>query len=162
MAILFNLMYPKICFYAFSPAPPLTVGNTLKALEGVEDWGEVASWLGTYSSSLKEAVELFLQGRCRYQPSWRAVIFALDGAEETPVASRIRSYGEPVQGRYTYTHLCKKLELCRAHTPREHCAIYAIAFASVHAWLFCELQKVLQLPEVLVTKSTLSAPDLDY
>ena len=106
-------MYPKICLYALSPAPPLTVENTLKALEGVEDWGEVASWLGTYSSSLKEAVELFLQGRGHFQPSWRAVIFALDGAEETPVASRIRSYGEPllVQGRHmhtssknTYTH----------------------------------------------------------
>ena len=35
-----------------------------------------------------------------------------------------------------------QLELCRAHTPRAHCAIYAIAFASVHAWLFCELQKI--------------------
>ena len=100
-------MYPKICLYALSPAPPLTVENILKALEGVESWVVVATWLGTYlgsSSSLKEAVEKFLQGQGRFQPSWRAVIFALDGAGETPVASRIRSYGEPVQGRYTYTH----------------------------------------------------------
>ena len=102
MAVFFNLMYPIICLYALSPAPPLTAGNTLKALEGVEDWGEVASWLGTYSSSLKEAVELFLQGRGHFQPSWRAVIFALDEAGETPIASCIRSYGEPVQGRYTH------------------------------------------------------------
>ena len=105
-------MYPKICLYALSPAPPLTVGNILKALEGVKNWKEVAYWLGTYSSSsissnLKGAVEEFLQGQGHFQPSWRAVIFALDGAEETHLVSRIRSYGEPVQGRYTYTHLHK-------------------------------------------------------
>ena len=95
MAVYFNLMCP----YALSPAPPLTVENILKALEGVKDWDKVANWLGIYSSSsLKEAVELFLQGRCRYQPSWRAVIFALDGAEETRLADRIRHYAEPVQG----------------------------------------------------------------
>ena len=79
-------------------------------LEGVEDSGkEVARWLGThsYSSSLKEAVAKFFQGQGRFQPSWRAVIFALDGARETPIADRIRSYGEPVQGRYTYTHQAK-------------------------------------------------------
>ena len=94
-------MYPKICLYALSPAPPLTVENILKALEGVEDWREVALQLVTYfsGSSLKEAVEQFLQGRGYFQPSWRAVIFALDEAGETPIASRIRSYGEPVQGR---------------------------------------------------------------
>ena len=111
MAIFFNLMCPKICLYAFSPAPPLTVENILKALEGVKNWREMARWLGTsYSSNLKEAVEWFLQGQGNFQPSWRAVIFALDGAGETRIANRIRSYGEPVQGqgRYTYTHLCKK------------------------------------------------------
>ena len=106
MAIFFNLMYPKICLYALSPAPPLTVGNILKAMEGVENWRVVADWLGTalFSSSLKEAVEEFLQGLGDFQPSWRSVIFVLDGVGETPIASRIRSYGEPVQGRYTYTH----------------------------------------------------------
>ena len=89
-------------------ALPLTE-NVLKALEGVENWREVASWLGTslISSSLKEAVEEFLQGRGHFQPSWKAVIFALDEAGETHLASRIRSYGEPVQGRYTYTHQAK-------------------------------------------------------
>ena len=102
MAIFFNLMYPKICLYALSPAPPLTVENILKALGGVKDWEMVAlQLLGTLgrSSSLKEAVEQFLQGQGRFQPSWRAVIFVLDLAEETPVANCIRSYGEPVQGR---------------------------------------------------------------
>ena len=108
---LLYLMYPKVCLYALSSVPPLTVENILKALEGVEGWRAVARWLGTpfSSSSLKEAVEWFLQGQGRYQPSWRAVIFALDGAGETPLASRIRSYGEPVQGRYTYTHLHKNI-----------------------------------------------------
>ena len=110
MAIFFNLMYPKICLYALSPAPPLTVENILKALEGVKDSVGVASWLDTYycnRTSLKGAVEEFLQGRGHFQPSWKAVIFALDEAGETHLASRIRSYGEPVQGRYTYTHQAK-------------------------------------------------------
>ena len=113
MAIFFNLMYPKMCLYALSPAPPLTVENILKALEGVKDWRPVARYVGTLfssssnSSSLKEAVERFLQGLGDFQPSWRAVIFALDVAEETHLADHIRSYGEPVQGRYTYTHQAK-------------------------------------------------------
>ena len=87
-----------------SPAPSLIVENILKALEGVKDRVEQARWLGIrHSSSLKDTVEQFLQGRGNYQPSWRAVIFGLDGAGETPLASRIRSYGEPVQGKYTCT-----------------------------------------------------------
>ena len=111
-------MYPKICLYALSPAPPLTVENILKALEGVKKWREVDNWLGTSlgSSSLKEAVEQFLQGRGHFQASWRAVIFALDGAKETHLASRIRSYGEPVQGRYTYTHQAKIHTLTPYHS----------------------------------------------
>ena len=105
---LLYLMYPKIFLYALSSAPPLTVENILKALEGVQSWRGVAVWLHThFSGSLKKAVEQFLQGRGHFQPSWRAVMFALDGAGETHVASRIRSYGELVQGRYTYTHLRK-------------------------------------------------------
>ena len=74
----------------------------------------MARWLGThhYSSSVKAAVERFLQGRGRFQPSWRAVIFALDGVGETRVASRIRSNGETVQGRYTYIHTCQIMTAC--------------------------------------------------
>ena len=52
----------------------------MKALKRVEDCEGVARWLGTYyisSSSLKEAVERFLKGQGHFQPSWRAVIFAL-------------------------------------------------------------------------------------
>ena len=117
MAIFLNLMCPKIYLYALSPAPPLTVENIMKALEGVEDWERAADWLSTFlGSSPKEAVEQFLLGQGHFQPSWRAVIFALDGAEETPVASRIMSYGEPVQGRYTYTHQAKIYTLTPYHS----------------------------------------------
>jgi hypothetical protein len=83
------------------------VENIMKALEGVEDWKVVAGWLGTYlgsSSSLQEAVERFIHGQGHFQPSWRAMIFALDGTGDIPVANCIRSYGEPVQGRYTHLH----------------------------------------------------------
>ena len=90
----------------------------MKALEGVENWRVVERWLGVYgSSSLKKAVEQFLQGQGLFQPSWRAVIFALDGAGETHVASRIMSYEEPVQGRYTYTHPSKNTY---THTIPQH------------------------------------------
>ena len=85
--------------------------NILKALEGVKDWELVANWLGTsLSSSLKDTVESFLQGRGRYQPSWRAVIYALDEAGETRVADRIRHYAEPVQGRCRYI-FCNKYKV---------------------------------------------------
>ena len=84
-------------------APLLTLENVLKAVEGVKDLGKLTQWFfggPLYSDySLKNVVELFLQGQGRYQqPSWRAVIFALDGAGETHLANHIRSYGEPVQG----------------------------------------------------------------
>lgn len=84
-------------------APPLIVGNILKAMEGVKNWINMANWLGTlvHSSSLMDAVEQFLEGRGRFQPSWRAVIFVLDGVGDTHIANCIRSYGEPVQGIHT-------------------------------------------------------------
>ena len=76
----------------------------MKALEGVEDWEGLARWLGAYigSSSLKDAVEQFLKGQGYFQPSWKAIIFVLDGIGETAVANCVRSYGEPVQGRCTH------------------------------------------------------------
>ena len=136
MAIFFNLMYPKIYLYTLSPAPPLTVENILKALEGVKDWRMVDRWLlGTFiisSSSLKDAVEWFLQGQGNFQPSWRAVIFALDGARGTRVADRIKSYGEPVQGRYTYTHLCKNTY---THTIPQHVYHHSsVGCSTIYMW----------------------------
>ena len=71
----------------------------MEAVEGVMNWIKLANWLGVHSSSsLKDAVERFLMGQGIFQPSWRAIILALDGMRETAVANYIRSYGEPVQG----------------------------------------------------------------
>ena len=83
-----------------SPAPPLTVDYIMKAVEGVKNWEGLAHLFGVYhiSDSLKDAVERFLKGQGLYQPSWRAVIFTLDGIGETHLANRIRSCGELVQG----------------------------------------------------------------
>ena len=107
--------------YTLSPAPPLTVDNIMKAVEGV-DWIDLAAWLtGQYgrSDSLKDAVERFLKGQGLYQPSWRAIIFALNGAHESDLANHIRSYGEPVQGRcthiiYAHTSIQKYIHTCHA------------------------------------------------
>ena len=90
-----------------SPAPPLTRENILKAVEGVKGTPESlsASLNGIYymvGRDIKnvDVVEDFIEGRgCHKQPSWRAVIFALDKAGETHVADQIRHYAEPVQGR---------------------------------------------------------------
>ena len=112
--------------YTLSPAPPLTVDNIMKAVEGVKDWTELAKWLGVYtiwptdnSYGLKEAVEQFLKGQGNFQPSWRTIIFALDGVNESGVANHIRSYGEPVQGRcthviYAHTSIQKYIHTCHA------------------------------------------------
>ena len=76
----------------------------MKAVKRVKDLERLAIWLNGYHSILhnssKNIVEQFLEGRGLYQqPSWRAVILSLDGAEETRLADRIRHYAEPMQGR---------------------------------------------------------------
>ena len=79
----------------------------MKAVEGVKYLGGLNEWLnGTallnvVSSNIKYVVEKFLErrGHLYQQPSWRAVIFSLDGAVETHLADRIRHYAEPVHGR---------------------------------------------------------------
>ena len=95
----------------------------MKVVEGMKDWVGLAIWLGVlYDSrgSLKDVVERFLKGQGHYQPSWRTVILALDGAHESDLANRIRSYGEPVTGRCTHnicTHIYTKIHpymLCHA------------------------------------------------
>ena len=98
-------MLSGVCFdvsLLLSPAPPLTLVNIMKSVEGVKDWKQLGVWLngGIFSTdySIKDVVERFLQGRDHYQPSWRAVIWVLDMAGKTRLANHIRSYGEPVQG----------------------------------------------------------------
>jgi hypothetical protein len=92
-----------VCVY-LSPALPLTVENVVKEVEGVRNPSELWQWLSSYVPitryRIEDVVEQFFQGHGRYQPSWRALIFALDGAEETRLANRIRHYAESIQGRY--------------------------------------------------------------
>lgn len=100
----FDVLLAILCH--FSPALPLTWENILKTVEGVKNGRELYWWLGggllpiSSNIDIKDAVEQFLQGQGYFQPSWRAVIFALDGVGETHCANRIRHYAEPVQGRY--------------------------------------------------------------
>ena len=81
----------------------------MKAVEGVKDLSRLDKWLNCaiirsrhkYSCNIILVAVQFLEGRggLYQQPSWRAVIFSLDGAEETHLADRIRHYAEPMQGR---------------------------------------------------------------
>ena len=88
---------------ALSLASSLDIDNILKAVEEVKNWGDfLQNLIGHYSPNdevhLKDTVQQFIQGRGLYQPSWRAVIFALDVANEINLADQIRHHGEPVQG----------------------------------------------------------------
>ena len=55
---------------------------------------------------LKAVIEAFLGGKGRYQPSWRAVIWALYEAGENHIAHDIIAYAEPVQGEYESECVC--------------------------------------------------------
>ena len=64
-----------------SLAPPLTVENIVKEVEGVRNISELYWWVsGGYTAvstpNIKNVMEWFLQGPGHYQPSWRVVIFA--------------------------------------------------------------------------------------
>jgi hypothetical protein len=77
-------------------------------VEGVKEINHLATWLGVDRGRLKYVVEQFLEGRGHYQPSWRVLIFALDGAGETRLAGNIKSCGEPVQGVCVCVCVCVK------------------------------------------------------
>ena len=82
-----------------------------EAVKGaVKSWKWLGVWLGLESklddiirqhdsdeARLKAVIEAFLLGEGRYQPSWRRVIHALNGAGESQVAHDIESYAEAVQ-----------------------------------------------------------------
>ena len=108
-------MYSLLCCSP-SPAPPLTVDNVVKAVEGMKNWrGFIRNLTGYYikdEANLKDIVQQFIQGKGCYQPSWRAVIYALDVTNEIHVADQIRHYGEPVQGVCTCVCVCKFKMLC--------------------------------------------------
>ena len=81
-------------------------------MDGVKYWEVLSVGFGvdTYSikrqndsiqDCVKAVVEKFLLGEGRYQPSWRRVIWSLDGVGEVDLADKIISFGEPVQGECT-------------------------------------------------------------
>ena len=114
---LFDIIVLTVLLFLFSAAPPLTLENVLKVVEGVKDWKLLCFGFGIFDNAslngIRDVVEMFLLGKsiCPRQPTWRSVIFALDKAGEIPLANCIRSYGEPVQGEgcvhfdyYTHTN----------------------------------------------------------
>ena len=112
----FDVLLNRLCC-SLSPAPPLTVDNVVKAVEEVKNRKEFISNLtGYYSPNdkahLKDIVQEFIRGEGLHQPSWRAVIYTLDEANEIHVADQIRHYGEPVQGVCTCVCVCKFKMLC--------------------------------------------------
>ena len=109
-------MYSLLCCSP-SPAPPITADNVLKAVEGVKSWRDFIGHLRNYYSlndeaRLEDIVQRLIQGEEAHQPSWRAVIHALDVANEIHLADQIRHYGEPVQGVCTCVCVRKFKMLC--------------------------------------------------
>ena len=68
---------------------------------GIRDIGSIKCKHDSDEACLKALIEMFLLGKGRYQPSWRAVIYSLDWANEVRLADKIRSFGEPVHGECT-------------------------------------------------------------
>jgi hypothetical protein len=89
-----------VCGSLSSPAP--IGGECCQGSEGSDKYDFAVSdpWLNAippkHDASIEYVVELFFQGQGHFQPSWRAVIFALDGAMETHIANRIRHYAESI------------------------------------------------------------------
>ena len=105
-------------------APPLTVENILTAMQGVA-WRKLGEGLieyGDYNteshqvdypkldeierqhqsddSRLRAVIECWLQGEGKdEEPSWRALIWRLDRANETRAAADIRHFAEPLPGK---------------------------------------------------------------
>ena len=79
----------------------------MAAVKGVKSWYILSLCFGVriigdhYDSEEayhRAVVEKFLLGKGDYQPTWRAIIYCLDGAAEVALADKIRNFGEPVQG----------------------------------------------------------------
>ena len=97
---------------SFSSAPPFTVEDVLKFVPGVAwrrlGWCLVPSGVfdaiekqyQSDESRLRAVMECWLQGEGRgEEPSWRRIIWALDGATETRrLANTIRHFAEPLTG----------------------------------------------------------------
>ena len=119
----FIITFVSHCHSPSTLAPPLTVENILSAVEGVA-WRKLGERLtpGDYNlksyqydypkldeiaqqhqsddSRLRAVMECWLQGEgLGEEPSWRRIIWALDGATETTAAADpIRHFAEPLPG----------------------------------------------------------------
>ena len=106
-----------ITFVSHSPlstsGPALTVENILTAVQGVPwtslgeriipayTYHEIEQQCLSNESSLHSVIERYLQGEGRDEdPSWRRIIWALDGENETrATADTIRHFAEPLPGK---------------------------------------------------------------
>ena len=101
----------------FTLAPPLTVDNILTAVQGVA-WrslgeklffknegylDEIEQQYQSDGKRLDALIEHWLQGEGYDEPSWRALIYNLDYAEESRITDTIRHYAEPVSGESCVT-----------------------------------------------------------
>ena len=105
-------MFVLCCSSSLCLAPPLTIESILTAVQGVA-WRNLGRWLFSGNKSYLDEIEAqyqsdderlhalidhWLQGEGAEQPSWRALIYNLDWAEETKVADKIHQFAEPVSG----------------------------------------------------------------
>ena len=92
-------------------APPLTVEQVLKYLQGVKNWRKVGEWLFLGSTKLdaiekgytvdedrlQAVVQQWLEGR-GLSRSWRSLVCSLDRAGDITLADPIRGFAEPPPG----------------------------------------------------------------
>ena len=103
----------KWCLFFFlCLAPPLTIESILTAVQGVawKGLGKMLFWNNpsyvneieaqeqSDDERLHALIDHWLEGEGNEQPSWRALIYNLDHAEETELADKIRQFAEPVSG----------------------------------------------------------------
>ena len=93
-------------------APPLTVDTVLTAVQGVNwrtlgkkllfdsDVDKIEKLHQSDADRLCAVIKCWMQDGGRHEePSWRDIIWGLDGANETRTAENIRNFAEPVQGK---------------------------------------------------------------
>ena len=122
--ILVHICYCRIiyvlllCFNLdFCAGVPLTPSNVLAVCRKVKKFWSLASWLSIPSSKQKEIKITFsdtidqIKEAMKYWidtdplASWRRLITQLDRVEEIELANSIRSYAEPLPGKYSVTSL---------------------------------------------------------
>ena len=89
----------KKLIYAYEKGDPISY--LLRCPPGYSQYNldDLQRQRGTDEDCLKTVIEIFLQGRGRYeQPSWGAVLQSLYNASELQLAASIKSYAEPLQG----------------------------------------------------------------